>query len=137
MDFDFDEYYKELTNTDLFAILDNAEAYQPLAVEAATKELNLRQLSPIQIEEARLPQLAAKLQKEEKVEKARVLREKMQTAGESIFSSVKQTDTKEDIINKIILWLVIVYCVYFLTSLPAFFRMCRDVFASTEDEFRK
>jgi hypothetical protein len=133
MDFDFDEYYKELTNTDLFAILDNAEAYQPLAVEAATKELNLRQLSQIQIEEARLPQLAAKLQKGEKIEKARVLREKMQTVGESIFSSVKQSDTKEDIINKIILWLVIVYCVYFLTSLPAFFRMCRDVFASTDD----
>ncbi len=99
MDFDFDEYYKKLTNTDLFAILNNAEAYQPSAVEAANKELNLRQLSPIQIEEARLQQLAAKLQKEEKVEKARVLREKMQTAGESFFSSVKQTDTMEYIIN--------------------------------------
>src|SRR6185312_17513999 len=100
MDFDFGEYYKELTNTDLFAILDNAEAYQPLAVEAANRELNLRQLSPIQIEEARLPQLAAKLQKEQKIEKASVFREKMKIIGDSVFSSVKQSDTKEDITNK-------------------------------------
>lgn len=35
----FSEYYKTISDTELFSILDNPEDYQALAVEAAKEEL--------------------------------------------------------------------------------------------------
>src|SRR5665213_429459 len=116
MDTTFSEYYKKISNVELLDILDNAQDYNPLAIAAATLELEQRGLSETDIEEARCPLQAAKLLKEMKAEKKLAWQEEMHTAGESVFSAVKPDDTNEILANKIIVWVVIVYGLEFLIS---------------------
>lgn len=130
MDTDFSEYYKKISNVELLDILDNEQDYNPLAIAAANLELEQRELSPIDIEEARYPRNAEKLLKEMKAEKKMALQEKMNTAGESIFSAVKPGDTNEVLTNKIIVWVVIIYGLEFLISIPTIFSMFRGEFGN-------
>ena len=130
MDTTFSEYYKKISNVELLDILDNAQDYNPLAIAAATLELEQRGLSETDIEEARYPLLAAKLLKEMKAEKRLAWQENMHTAGESVFSAVKPGDTNEILVNKIIVWVVIVYGLEFLISLPTLFSLFRGEFGN-------
>ena len=133
MDFNFAEYYKRLSDTELLDILDNAGAYQPLAIEAANNELDHRKLTQTEVEEARLPLLATRLKKETRIEKGKALEQKMKTISESVFNSVKPHDTKEDTTNKIISFVIIVYGLYFIKSLPIFFRVFKGLFEKFSD----
>ncbi len=113
---DFAEYYKRISNTELFDILNNAEAYQPSAIEAAKNELSNRSLSEIEKGIANEPLIVKQLKKDRQAEKNRVLQEKINGAGESIFHAVKPDDTEEQLVNKKILFIVIIYGVYFVLT---------------------
>ncbi len=134
--FDFAEYYKRISNTELFDILDNAEEYQLSALEAATSELSNRKLSEVEINMAKEPLVLKQLRKDKQAEKNKVAEEKIKAAGESIFYAIKPVDTDEQIVNKKILFIIIICGVYFvLTLIKEFSTIISFITAITESPF--
>ena len=73
---DFSEYYKTISNTELLSILDNPDGYQPLAIEAAKKEFSNRQLTDLDIKEAKESLIAKQIQIEKQKQKVKAIEKK-------------------------------------------------------------
>ncbi len=114
---DFVEYYKRISNTELFEILNNPEAYQPSAIEAAQNELSNRKLSEVEINMAKEPLVLKQLKKDKQAEKNKIAGEKMKAVSESIFYTVKTNDTEEHLTEKKILFVIVVYGIYFILTI--------------------
>jgi hypothetical protein len=111
---DFSEFYKSISNTELLSILDNSGDYQPLAVEAAKKELFKRQLSEIEIKEARKPIIAKQIQKEKQREKVKAIENKIKTTGYTLIDTLNPIQTGIPSTEKTIRLIVIVFGGLFL-----------------------
>ena len=70
----FSDRYKKLDSIDLLRILDNALDYQPLALQAAREELETRNLSFEELNEANSVLAAEKSMKEKSIERSKEIR---------------------------------------------------------------
>lgn len=119
---DFSEYYKTISNTELLNILDNPRDYQPPAVEAAKKEFANRQLSEVQIQEARQPLIAKQIQKEKEREKVKAVETKIRKTGHTFVDTINPVQSGIPSAEKTIRLIVIVFASIFLYQLLKDFR---------------
>lgn len=111
---DFKEHYKKVSNAELLNILDNHKDYQTIALEAARLEFENRQLTEIEIEEARRPELEKKLQREKESKKINAVENKISTVSQNIFNIVNPVQAGIPSSEKIIRLLVIAFGIVFL-----------------------
>ena len=122
---DFGEYYKTISNTELLIILENPDDYQPIAVEAAKKEFTNRQLSDIEITEAKQPFLIKKLREDKQKEKIKSIEAKVKNTGTTIIDTLNPIQEGVTSTEKIIRFIVIVFSGIFLYQLITGFGMIR------------
>lgn len=80
----FTEVYKTWTTDKLLDIVDNPSEYQPLAIDAARHELDSRQLSAEQLEEAKTIQAGRQKVKADKQQKNKAVEDKIKSVGSSL-----------------------------------------------------
>jgi len=118
----FNEYYKKISDTELLSILDNPGDYQPIAVEAAKQELASRQLTDIEIREARHPLLAKQAQKEKEKERIKAVETRIKNVGHSFIDTINPIQSEIPATEKTIRLIVIVFGGIFLYQLIKDFR---------------
>ncbi len=105
----FSEYYKSISDTELLSILDNPDNYQPLAIETAKTEFSNRQLSDIEIQEARKPLNDKQIKKEIEREKAKVVETKIKSAGHTFIDTINPIQSGIPSTEKTIRLIVIIF----------------------------
>lgn len=127
---DFTEYYKTISNTELLIILDNPDGYQPLAIEAAKKEFSNRQLTDLDIKEAKEPIIAKQIQKEKQQETVKAIENKIITAGNTLFDTINPIQSgiasTEKIIRLIVLFFGGTFLYLFLKNFQLHFIYIKD-----------
>lgn len=118
----FSEYYKTISNTELLAILQNPEDYQPAAVEAAQKEFAVRLLSETDINEAKKEITEKSLQKEKEKEKIKAIETRIKKNGTTFFDTLNPILTGIPTTEKLIRLIVIVFGGLFIYELIAGYR---------------
>ncbi len=118
----FSEYYKTISDTELLSILDNPDDYQSVAVEAAKAEFSNRQLSDIEIQEARQPLIAKQIQKEKEREKVKVVETKIKAAGHTFIDTINPIQSGIPSTEKTIRLIVIIFGGIFLYQFITGFR---------------
>lgn len=119
---DFSEYYKTISDTELLSILDKPEDYQLVAVEAAKIEFVNRQLSDVQIQEARQPLVAKQIQKEKEREKVKAVEAKVREVGHTFIDTINPIQSGIPSTEKTIRLIVIIFGGIFLYQLITDFR---------------
>lgn len=110
----FSEYYKTISNSELLYILENPNDYQPLAVEAARQEFANRQLSEIEVKEAKEPLIAKQLKKEKQTQRIKVLESKVKNTGHTLIDTLNPIQTGIPATEKAIRLIVVVFGGLFL-----------------------
>src|SRR5688572_19076447 len=118
----FNEYYKKISDSALLSILDNPEEYQPVALEAAKKEFANRQLTDLEIQEARHPLLTKQAQKEKEIERIKAVETKIKNVGYAFFDTINPIQSEIPATEKTIRLIVIVFGGLFLYQLINDFR---------------
>ncbi len=113
----FSEYYKTISNTELLSILDNLEDYQQSAIDAAKAEFKNRQLSDIEIQEARKQLISTQLQREKERQKIIAVENKIITAGHTFIDTINPIQSGIPSPEKTIRFIVIVFGSIFLYQL--------------------
>lgn len=113
----FNEYYKTISNAELLAILQDPDQYQPLAVEAARKELSARLLSETDISKAKNEISEKVLQKEQQKEKIKAIETKIKTTSNTIFDTINPIQPRTPTAERTIRMITIVFAVIFLYSI--------------------
>lgn len=120
---DFGKYYSTVSNTELLSILGNPGDYQPLAVEAAKKEFEKRQLSEAEIEEASLL-LIAKHEKQERVnEKLKSVEINLKKAGLSFIDHINPLQLQLSSRERTIRFLIVIFGSIILYQFIAEFKL--------------
>jgi len=110
----FAEKYKTLSNADLLKIIDNPSDYQPFAVEAAESELNQRELTTSELEEANAENEAKKQHLREQIDRKVAFETKVKGIGFSIADTINPIQKTPPSANRIIAILSIGFGVLFL-----------------------
>jgi len=105
----FSEYYKTISNSELLHILENPDDYQPLAVEAAKQEFANRQLSDIEIKEAKEPLIVKQLEKEKQKHRIKVIESKVKNSGHTLIDTLNPIQTGIPTTEKAIRLIVVVF----------------------------
>ena len=111
---DFSDYYKKISDTELLAIFDNPDNYQPLAINAAKEEFANRKLSETDIEKARQPLDAVKVQKEKEREKVEKIETKIKAVGNTFFDTINPIQSGTPSAEKTIRFIIIIFVGLFL-----------------------
>jgi hypothetical protein len=120
---DFSDYYKTISNAELLSILDNQEGYQPLAIEAAKKEFEKRQLTKQEISEARQPLITKQLEKEKQKNKIRVVENKVRSVRNTLADTLNPVQKDAPTTEKLIRTISIAFIALFLFKIISDFRM--------------
>jgi hypothetical protein len=99
---EFSEYYKTISNAELLGILENFDNYQPGAIEAAKVEYSNRNLSDIEIQEARNVLNEEKKKKDMKKEKFRIIENKAKSIALDISETIRPSQSSSLSTGKII-----------------------------------
>ncbi|HEX7902919.1 MAG TPA: hypothetical protein VF487_03490 [Chitinophagaceae bacterium] len=110
----FSEYYKTISNTELLTILENQGDYQSLAIEAAKNEFSRRELSELEVLEAKESITTQKFKVEIQKEKARIIEDKIKNARTIFFDTLNPIQSGIPQPEKIIRLIVIVFSFFFL-----------------------
>jgi hypothetical protein len=119
----FSNYYKTLSDTELLDILEHQGNYQPLAIEAAKKEFENRQLSEEEISKAREPLIQIQLEKEQRNKKVKTIETKVKSAGNTLIDTLNPIQTGAPTTDKLIRLISIVFFAFFLFKLITGFNM--------------
>jgi hypothetical protein len=126
----FSEYYKTISDTELLNILENPNDYQPSAVEAAKEEFSKRQLSDIEIQEAKKPLWAKQEQKAKQKEKVKAVETRIKDAGHTIIDTINPIQPGIPSTEKTIRFIAIIFGGIFLYQ---FFKDFRTHLAYIKD----
>lgn len=119
----FSEYYKTISNAELINIISNQRDYQPLAVEAAKKELLERQLSDTDIKEAKQLLIDKQLQKDKQREKLKANEEKAKATVNTLIDTLNPIQPDIPSTERTIRFIVIIFGGLFLYQLFSDFKM--------------
>jgi len=120
---EFSKYYKTISNTELMHILENPGDYQPAAVEAAKKEFSERQLSEIEIKEAKEPLIAEQIKKEKQKQKIGAIEDKLKATGYTLIETLNPVQSGISSPERKIRLIVIVFGGLFLYHFVKDFQM--------------
>ena len=119
----FSAYYKTITNSELIIILDNKSKYQQEAVDAANEEFNNRQLSEIEISEARQIVLAKHAEEVRQKEKINAIKEKIINRGSFLAEAINPIQKEKPTAEKLVLTVTVAYSLLILINIVADFRL--------------
>jgi len=114
---DFIEYYKTLTSADLLEILANRKDYQDSAIEAAQQEIDERNLSGNELEEAKQILHDKNAQKEKQIQKVKAVENKIKNAGNTFIDTINPIQPQTPATDKIIKVIALVYGGIFLFTI--------------------
>jgi hypothetical protein len=126
-------YYKTISNTELLNIIENEGDYQPFAVEIARKEFSNRQLSELEIKEARQPILQKKAQREKQGENLKKIESAVRNTGNTIIDTLNPIINGIPTTERIIRFLIIVFSGVYLYNLASSFSEIKDSFRFIKD----
>jgi len=106
---EFQKRYENYANKDLLKIIEESDYYQPLAVEAAQKELSKREISDLEIESVKQEIFKNKSFVEEKQKRTRNYENKAKSLGIEILETLNPIQNKSLTIDRKINLLVIVF----------------------------
>jgi hypothetical protein len=110
----FSNYYKTIGNAELLNILNHPGDYQPAALEAAKQEFSDRQLSEIDIKEARQLLIDKQLRKQRQKEKIKSIEIRIKAGGDTLIDTLNPIQRGIPTVEKRIRWIVIVMGILFL-----------------------
>jgi hypothetical protein len=119
----FSEYYKTISNSELLQILENPNDYQATAVEAAKHEFAARQLSKIEIKEAKEPLIAKRAKKEQQEQKVKIFEDKIKNTGNSLLDTISPVQIGIQTVEKSIRLVVIMFSGLFLYQVIRDYRL--------------
>jgi hypothetical protein len=111
---DFQQQYKNISNSDLLYILINPQDYQPLSIKAAQQEFNDRQLSDKEIQDAKEILQEIRIIKEKQSQKIKLIENKINTARNTFFDTINPIQTGIPAIEKTIRLILIVFSALFV-----------------------
>lgn len=119
----FSKYYKTISNSELFSILDNPGEYQPAAIEAAQNEFLARQLSDAEIQEAKEILNAKYAQKQKEREKIKKIENTVKATGLNLIETLNPIQSEIPSTEKKIRVIIIVFGGLFLYQLLSDFNL--------------
>ena len=120
--FQFSEYFKTLSTTDILEILENPHNYEPEAIEVAKDELSSRQLSEVEIEEAKEPLIEKQEKLEQRQQKIKAIEDKVKSAGDFLSDTLNPVVTETPTATTYIRIITVVYGLFCLYSYITNFR---------------
>ena len=120
---DFREQYKKLSNHELLEIFANKSDYQPLAIEAAQQEINERNLSGYELEEATQILNDKNEQKEKQIQKVKAVESRIKNAGNTFIDTINPIQPQTPTVDKIIKIISLVYGGIFLFTIIKDFKL--------------
>jgi hypothetical protein len=121
----FKNLYKTWTTDKLLDIIDNPNEYQPLSVEAAQMEIDSRQLSEKQLDEAKKIQSARLFEKDSKHQKVKAVEDKLKSVGTSLADSLNPIQKELPSTDKYIKLISLLFVGLFLYQLIKDFKLLR------------
>lgn len=129
---DFTEKFKTYSNTELLKIIDNPDAYQPLAVETAHSILSSRQLTDQEFANAKAELETQRQDKEAQDKKKKDFENKLKNIGASVLSTVNPIQFETPNTDKTIKIVSIVFGGLFLFQLYKEFGMISFMFTDNK-----
>jgi len=127
---DFRKYYTTVSNVELIEVLSNENDYQQEAVIAAKKELDSRQLSQDDLNDAKNLLVEKRLHQKRKVERAISIKRKIKKAGSEVIDSINPIQPERPTVEKTIRIIAIFYGIIFVYILLFKFR---DIYLGFRD----
>lgn len=130
---DFIEYYKSVSVSELLIILEKPGDYQPEALAAAKRELENRNLSSTELDEAKQINENDLLQKKVQREKFKVVENKIKKTGYSFFDMINPMQTGLPTVEKTIRFIVAGYLIVFMIDLLSEFKVIKVMISEIAD----
>lgn len=105
----FSERYRNISNADLFRVIENQIDYQPEAIEAAKNELNQRRLTDQDLTALKVEMVAEQEEKEKHLKKRIEIERKVKKLGAAAFDTINPIQTSASTPEKIIRLITIVF----------------------------
>lgn len=105
----FSERYRNISNADLFRVIENQTDYQPEAIEAAKNELNQRKLTDQVLTAVKVEMKAEQQEKEEYRKKRNEVERKVKKLGASALDTINPIQRSATTPEKIIRLITIVF----------------------------
>ena len=132
---EFDEKFKNYSNSELLRIIDNPNDYQPQAVETAKNIISDRQLSEVEIKIAK-EELEFEIQeKSSKKQQKRAIENKVKDVGKYIFDHINPIQQETPTSEKTIRIISIFFSGLFLFHIYKKFRMLMFMFTNSYAEW--
>jgi len=119
---DFRKYYTTVSNVELLEVLSNEDDYQQEAVIAAKNELDFRQLSQDDLNDAKNLLTEKRLQQKIKIERVTSIKSKIKNAGSEVIDSINPIQPERPTVEKTIRIVAIFYGIIFVYMLVFKFR---------------
>ena len=132
---EFDEKFKNYSNSDLLRIIENPNDYQLQAVETAKNIISERQLSEMEIKIAKNELENKKQEKSRKEQQKKEVEDKVKNVGKSIFDQINPIQKKLPSSEKVIRTISILFGGLFLIYLYREFGMLRFMLADSFAEW--
>lgn len=129
---DFNETFKNYSNSELLKIIDSPNDYQPLAVQTANDILQSRQLTDQEIEIAKQELTAQQKEQEKQNQKRKDIENKVKGLGTSVIETINPIQTATQTTDKIIKIISIVFGGIFLYNIYSEYGMIRFMFTDSE-----
>ncbi|HLK30099.1 MAG TPA: hypothetical protein VKT28_16075 [Puia sp.] len=123
---DFSEFYKTISNSELLEILNNSDSYQPIALEAAKRELENRRLTDDDISEAKKVILDNEKRKEERSLARKQIEQKIKLSGDIFIDTINPIQSSPSSVEKKIRIVTIVFSIIFFVALIKNFKYLVD-----------
>lgn len=122
---DFTEYYKTISDSELLAILENRQDYQPAAIEAAQKEFLNRQLPEEAINNAKAELAEKKIKTDQQKEKIKTIERALKSKGNTLLETLNPIQTGIPTTEKIIRFVAVVLSFIFLYTIVSHYGMIK------------
>lgn len=128
----FNKQYKQYSDADLLKIIENATNYQPLAVIAAKKILDGRNLNKAEIEIVKSSIIKEREEKETRKQKIQEFKNRVKSTGTSVLDALNPIQTDQQESETLIKMICGVFGMIFLFHLASHFGTIRYMFSEIE-----
>lgn len=132
---EYTELYQRLSNSELLTIIAESEKYSPIAVETAQKEIENRQLSDVELDQAKSKIAQKKTAKLHEIEKRREHEKKIKKNVSTIFDTLNPIQNGIQTPEKIIRLSVLIFGGLAMYRLLDQFEMFQFLLANSEAEW--
>ncbi len=132
---EFQERFKNFDNRKLLKILEDADSYQPIAIEAAKLELSKRQVNEDEIQSVRDEIFDKKTKIEKRQEQVKKIENKAKSIGTELFETVNPIQKEPQTIDRKVNLIVIVFGLLAIYQIFKEFELIKFMFTDSLAEW--